>query len=185
MLHSRPPWWVCGGDTDPRHLPISASFINRKQSKTVENSSSLRNKRPGLSGRPPCKGVAIGIARRGTRLGGERTLRIFLSCSDPASHAGGPHVASFVVGRSCACVCAGARVRACARAWRNALRVRALPKHPPVARGDSARKLVTGPLGRSGPQVLCRGVGNGLLRPQSPGRGCPLHWADGPTFTGG
>ena len=38
----------------------------------------------------------------------------------------------------------------------------------PVARGDrgdSARKLVTGPLGRSGPQVLCRGVGNGLLRP--------------------
>ena len=58
----------------------------------------------------------------------------------------------------------------------------------PVARGDrgdSARKLVTGPLGRSGPQVLCRGVGNDLLRPQSLSRGCPLHWADGPAFTGG
>jgi hypothetical protein len=58
----------------------------------------------------------------------------------------------------------------------------------PVARGDrgdSARKLVTGPLGRSGPQVLCRGVGNGLLRPLSLSRRCPRHWADGPAFTGG
>ena len=44
--------------------------------------SSLRNKRPGLSGRPPCKGVAIGVARRGARLGGERTLRIPLSRND-------------------------------------------------------------------------------------------------------
>ena len=26
--------------------------------------SSLRNKRPDFSGRPPCKGVAIGVARR-------------------------------------------------------------------------------------------------------------------------
>ena len=34
MLPSRPPWWVCGGDTDARHLPISASSFNRKQSKT-------------------------------------------------------------------------------------------------------------------------------------------------------
>ena len=33
MLPSRSPWWVCGGDTDARHLPISASSINRKQSK--------------------------------------------------------------------------------------------------------------------------------------------------------
>ena len=74
--------------------------------------SSLRNKRPGLSGRPPCKGVAIGVARRGARLGGERTLRTPPPpCSDPVSHAGGPHVASFVVGRSCACV----RARACVR----------------------------------------------------------------------
>ena len=89
--------------------------------------SSLRNKRKGLSGRPPCKRVAIGVARRGGRLGGERMLRIPLSCSDPVSHAGGPHVASFVVGRSCCttCVCASARVRVRARAWRNALRVRA------------------------------------------------------------
>ena len=35
MLLSRPPWWVCGGGIDARHLPISASSINRKQSKTV------------------------------------------------------------------------------------------------------------------------------------------------------
>ena len=33
MLPSRPPWWVCGGDADAQHLPISASSINRKQSK--------------------------------------------------------------------------------------------------------------------------------------------------------
>ena len=78
---------------------------------------SLRNKRPGLWGRPPCKGVAIGVATRGARRSGERTLRIPPSCSDPVSHAGGPHVASFVVGRPCA------RVRACVQAWRNALRV--------------------------------------------------------------
>ena len=32
--------------------------------------SSLRNKRPGLSERPPYKGVAIGVARRGARRGG-------------------------------------------------------------------------------------------------------------------
>ena len=50
------------------------------------------------------------------------------------------------------------RARACVRAhgkaWRKALRVRAcwhagaLPKLFPVARGDNARMLVTGPLGR-------------------------------------
>ena len=78
---------------------------------------SLRNKRSGLSGRPPCKGVAIGVARRGARLGGERTLRIPPSCSLPVSHVGGPHVAKFAVGRSCTCVRAGAgarvRVRVC------------------------------------------------------------------------
>ena len=39
--------------------------------------SSLRSKRPGLSGRPPCKGVvAMGVARRVARLSGERTLRV-------------------------------------------------------------------------------------------------------------
>ena len=32
---------------------------------TSEMACSLRNKRPDLSGRPPCKGVAIGVARRG------------------------------------------------------------------------------------------------------------------------
>ena len=42
-----------------------------------EVASSLRNKRPGLSGRPHCKDVAIGVARRGGRRSGdERTLRI-------------------------------------------------------------------------------------------------------------
>ena len=33
LLPSRPPWWVCGGGTDARHLPNSASSINRKQPK--------------------------------------------------------------------------------------------------------------------------------------------------------
>ena len=89
--------------------------------------SSLRNKRPDLSGRPPCKGVAIGVARRGGRLSGERTLRVPPSCSFPVSHSGGPHVASFVrrssvragaagfrkEAASCACgvLAAGARAR--------------------------------------------------------------------------
>ena len=36
--------------------------------------------------------MAIGVARRGTRRSGERTLRIPPSCSDPVSHACGPHV---------------------------------------------------------------------------------------------
>ena len=35
----RPPWWVRGGDTDARHLPIAAGSINRKQSKTYFASS--------------------------------------------------------------------------------------------------------------------------------------------------
>ena len=76
---------------------------------------SLRNKRPDLSGRPPCKGVAIEVARTGARLSGERTLRAPPCCSDPVSHAGGPHVVpSVVVGRSCAraCVRAGVARRA-------------------------------------------------------------------------
>ena len=73
--------------------------------------SSLRNKRPGLSGRPPCKGVAIGVARRGGWLSDEHTFCVPPSCSDPVSHTGGPHVVSFVVDRPCACVLAGVRVR--------------------------------------------------------------------------
>ena len=78
---------------------------------TRSQNSSLRNKRPDLSGWPPCKGVAIGVARRGGRRSGERTLRAPPLCSVQVSHAGGPHVASFVVDRPCAgvraCVCAG------------------------------------------------------------------------------
>ena len=54
------------------------------------------NKRSDLSGRPHCKGVAIGVARRGARHSGERTLRIPPSCSGPVSHSCGPLVASFV-----------------------------------------------------------------------------------------
>ena len=34
-LSAGAPWWVCGGDKDARHLPISASSIDRKQSKTA------------------------------------------------------------------------------------------------------------------------------------------------------
>ena len=64
-------------------------------------------------GRPPCKGMAIGVVKRGERRSGERTLRISLSCSDLVSHTGGPHVTSFVVGRPCARV--RAYVRACRR----------------------------------------------------------------------
>ena len=46
--------------------------------------------------------------------------------------------------------------------------------------------MVTWPLGRSaGPQVLSRGVGNGLLRPLPLSRKFPLHWADRPAFPGG
>ena len=74
-------------------------------------------KRPDLLGRPHCKGVAIGVARRGARRSGERTLRIPPSCSFPVSHACGPHAASFVRRPS---VCALASVRACGRAWRAA-----------------------------------------------------------------
>ena len=52
--------------------------------------SSLRNKRPDHSGRPPCKGVGIGVARRGARLGGEHTLRIPPSCRlHSAAHGSG------------------------------------------------------------------------------------------------
>ena len=74
------------------------------------------NKRPDLSGRPHCKGVAIGVAKRGARRSGERTLRTPPSCSFPVSHACGPHVASSVRRssvRAHACVRACVRVRAC------------------------------------------------------------------------
>ena len=69
----------------------------------------LRNKRPGLLGRSPCKGVAIGAASRGGGLCGERALRVPPLCSLPVSHACRPHVASLVVGRwrvRSACACA-------------------------------------------------------------------------------
>ena len=57
-----------------RGLP--GAYYRSSDTATVVRRSSLRNKRPGLSGRPPCKGVAIGVARRGARRSGEHTLRI-------------------------------------------------------------------------------------------------------------
>ena len=57
------------------------SFSLNRSSPAFIVIGSLRNKRPDLSGRPPCKGVAIGAARRGARLGGERTLRVPPCCS--------------------------------------------------------------------------------------------------------
>ena len=66
---------------------------------------------------PHCKGMAIGVARRGARRSGECTLRIPPSCSFRVSHACGPRVASFVRRSS---VCGLANVRARGRAWRAA-----------------------------------------------------------------
>ena len=54
----------------PKNMPFCTFFT------CSQNSSSLRNKRPGFSGRPHCKGVAIGVARRGPRRSGERALRV-------------------------------------------------------------------------------------------------------------
>ena len=62
--------------------------------------------------------MAIGVARKRPRLNGEWALHAPPSCSLPVSHAGGPHVASFVVGRLCvrgACVRAGVARRAANR----------------------------------------------------------------------
>ena len=57
--------------------------------------------------------------KEGGRLNGERTLRVPPCCSLPVNHSGGPHVASFVVGRHpCvhgACVRAGVARRAAKR----------------------------------------------------------------------
>jgi len=46
--------WVVGHSSTPVVVAIDLPGAER------ERESSLRNKRPGLSGRPPCKGVAIG-----------------------------------------------------------------------------------------------------------------------------
>ena len=47
MLPSRPPLWVCGGDTDARHLPISASSIIENSRKQPASSSRRWNYRAG------------------------------------------------------------------------------------------------------------------------------------------
>ena len=46
--------WVVGHSSTPVVVAIDLPGVES------ERESSLRNKRPGLSGRPPCKGVAIG-----------------------------------------------------------------------------------------------------------------------------
>ena len=96
---------------------------------------SLRNKRPDLLGRPHCKGMAIGVARRGARRSGERTLHIPPSCSVPASHACGPHVASFVRRSSVRGLAKSACMRAARRAARGAIcAAEALPCRGPHQR---------------------------------------------------
>ena len=106
----------------------------------------------------------------------------------PVSHAGGPHFASFTVGRPCACV--RACVRARAQAWRNTLRVRACAAEALPRRTRRQCKEVgdraSGPL--SGPKVaLCRGVGNVLLRPSvhCPSAGVPASLGGRTRFHGG
>ena len=50
-------------------------YAPRKHKRMARILSSLRNKRPGLSGRPPCKGVATGVARsRGIIRHGTRSV---------------------------------------------------------------------------------------------------------------
>ena len=128
----QPPRWCYPPQQETRGYSraVTLTVAGRKRIHTHRcRLSSLRNKRPDLSGRPHCKGVAIGVARRGARRGGERTLRIPPSCSFPVSHACGPHVASFVRRSS---VRARARVRAgVARAPRKR-RSAALPKRFPA-----------------------------------------------------
>ena len=81
--------------------------------------------------------MAIGVARRGGRRSGERTLRVPPSCSDPVSHACGPHVASFVRRSS---MCALASVRACGRAQRAAQRGASRKKERPAKKGVGTLK---------------------------------------------
>ena len=47
--------------------------IGKTAATAISGSREKLNKRPGLLGRPHCKGVAIGVARRGPRRSGERT----------------------------------------------------------------------------------------------------------------
>ena len=94
-------------------------------------------KRPDLLGRPHCKGMAIGVARRGARRSGERTLRIPPSCSDPVSHACGPHVASFVRRSS---VRGLAKARACGRAACGQERTERKKERPAKKKGGNPEK---------------------------------------------
>ena len=98
--------------------------------------------------------MAIGVARRGARRSGERALRIPPPCSDPVSHACGPHVASSVrrssvcalasAERACFCLRAGMarlseRAFACGRVWRAAQRG-ASRKKERLAQREAKRK---------------------------------------------
>ena len=97
-----------------------AEAFARHRYSTLEPPSwhgTLKKQKAGLFGAAALQGRSNRGRKEGGRRSGERTLRNSLSCSVLVSHAGGPHVASFVVDRPCACV------RACVQAWRNALRV--------------------------------------------------------------
>ena len=87
------------GATPAEQAEYTALSVARRRKWDVASTSSLRNKRPGLSGRSPCKEVAIGVARRPPRLSGERTLRVPPCCSfqsatpaDRTSHRSSPVV---------------------------------------------------------------------------------------------
>ena len=88
-------FFACFASKTGKHQPPGVRRLSTANGIFVVVGEKL-NKRPGLSGRPHCKGVAIGVARRGARHSGERTLRIPPSCSGPVSHSCGPLVASFV-----------------------------------------------------------------------------------------
>ena len=91
--------------------------------------------------------------------------------------------------RSSSVVRARACVRACGRARACACAKMALPKRFPVARGDSASKLVTGPLGRSGPATgplpWSRQWPAPSSRPKSLSRGVPASLGGRTRFRGG
>ena len=94
---------LCRTDPGTRDPSLPAELALRRQF-TGSDWSSLRNKRPGLWGRPSCKDVAIGVARIGARRSGERKLRI-----PPADRMS--RRSSSVVRAPCAgvraCLCAG------------------------------------------------------------------------------
>ena len=66
--HKAPP--------QPRALTNTRPNVSKAALCPISREREKLNKRPDLLGRLHCKGVAIGVARRGGRRSGERTLRI-------------------------------------------------------------------------------------------------------------